>query len=404
VFVRSGTAWGQQQTLSPDIAGFDAFGSAVAVSGDMAVVGAPFDVLDDGLSVPAGSAYVFVRSGTTWSELQKLASSDPMAYGFGRSVAISGDTIVIGAVPDPMGGGSAQGFAYVFVRADTTWSQQQKLQAPDGTSTNAFGVSVTVSGDTAAVGSPGAPPGIGAAYVYVRSGTTWTFQQKVLPADGLINDLFGSSVSLTGDTLAVGAFGDDTPAGADTGSAYVFVRSGTLWVQQQKLVASDGASGDGLGSSILVCDDTVIVGASSDDTTGGTNAGSAYLFVRSGVAWTQQQKLTASDGGSGHHFGYAVSLEGDAAVIGAPQDGIPGGAGLGAAYVFARSGTTWSEHAKLLAPDGSAGDRFAQTVSLSGDTVAVGAPFDATLDGGDAGSAHIFRGSVPVELEFFTVE
>ena len=404
VFVSTGAAWGQQLRLTPDLNGFDAFGSAVAVSGDVAVVGAPFDVLGSPFNVPPGSAYVFVRSGTTWSEQQKLTVADPNAYAFGRSVALDGDTIVIGASAFAMGGGSAEGFAFVFVRSGTTWTLQQRLEAPDGTSTNDFGTSVTVAGDRAVIGSPGAPPGMGAAYSFLRSGAAWTFQQKVLPADGLANDGFGAAVSITADTLVVGSPGDDTAAGTDAGSAYVFARSGSLWVQEQKLTAPDAAAGDVLGSSVSIDGETAAIGASFDDTPGGSNAGSTYVFVRGGVAWTLQQKLVASDGNIGHHFGSSVSLSGDAVAIGAPQDGIPGGPGTGAAYVFARTGTTWMEHAELLAPDGAAGDSLGQTVSLSGDTVAVGAPFDATPDGADAGSAHIFRGSVPVELQSFVLE
>jgi hypothetical protein len=245
---------------------------------------------------------------------------------------------------------------------------------------------------------------MGAAYAFVRSGTTWSFQQKVLPADGLVNDGFGTSVSVAGDTLTVGAPGDDTPAGADAGSAYVFLRSGGLWVQQEKLVAADAAPGDALGQSIAVEGDTAIVGAYRDDTPAGVDAGSAYVFFRSGATWAEQQKLVASDGASGDRLGVSVSLSGEAAAVSAPQTSVPGGPGPGAAYVFSRSGTTWTEHAKLVAPDAVAGDGFGQAVSLSGDTVAVGAPFDATPDGADAGSAHVFRGSVPVELQSFTVE
>jgi hypothetical protein len=202
----------------------------------------------------------------------------------------------------------------------------------------------------------------------------------------------------------MGAPSDDTATGFNAGSAYVFVRSGTVWSLQQKLVASDAAAFDAFGFSVSASGDTVLVGAFLDDVGAAADAGSAYAFVRAGPVWTQQQKLVASDAGAGDYFGYTVSAEGDAAVVGAVRHDTAAGADAGAAYVFARAGASWTEHSQLTAPDGGAGDELGFAVSLSADTVAVGAPHDDTPGGLDAGSVHVFRGSVPVELQSFSVE
>jgi uncharacterized repeat protein (TIGR01451 family) len=388
VFVRSGTTWTEQQKLvgSDNFAG-DWFGWFVSVSGDTAVVGAPFDDTLGGID--AGSAYVFVRSGTTWTEQQKLLASDGAADdNFGRSVSVSGDTAVVGAYHDvypPTGPGSA----YVFVRSGTTWTEQQKLLASDGAVGDNFGISVSISGDTAVVGADedDTPDGAnaGSAYVFVRSGTTWTQQQKLLASDGAEFDFFGYSVSVSGDTAVVGAVeGND-----DTGSAYVFVRSRTTWTEQQQLLASDGAAEEAwFGNSVSVSGDTAVVGAFLDNTPGGMDAGSAYVFVRSGTTWTEQQQLLAPDGAAGDRFGGSVSISGDTAVVGAYLDDTPAGMDAGSAYIFVRSGTTWTEQQKLLAPDAAAGYKFGGSVSVSGDTAVVGA----------YGSAHVFRATADLGI------
>ena len=389
VFVRSGTNWTQQQKLlgSDGALTSDFFGYEVSVSGDTVVVGAFQD--DTPAGADAGSAYVFVRSGMTWSEQQKLLSPDAVASEFfGYSVSVSGDTVVVGAPSD----GALAGAAYVFVRAGTIWTEQQKLLASDGMVTDRFGSSVSVSGDTVVVGAAlhdtSGGGNAGSAYVFVRVGTTWSEQQKLLASDGAQGDQFGSSVSISGNTVVVSAAGDNV----GTGSAYVFVRSGTSWSEQQKLLASDGAFGDGFGFSVSLFGDTVLVGGPFHDTSPPSpNAGSAYVFVRSGATWTQQQELLALDGAAEDLFGASVSVFEDTAVVGAPTDVPSGTTGAGSTYVFARSGTTWTQQQKLLAPDGAASDGFGSAVSLSGDGLVVGAPLDDTPGGVDAGSAHVFR-------------
>jgi len=404
VFVRSGTLWTQQQKLLPsDGALVDNFGWAVAANADTLLVGARgHDTAGGG---DAGSAYVFVRSGTAWTEQQELTASDGAAGDqFGYSVALEGDTAVVGARLDDNAGGFDAGAGYVFVRLGTAWAQEQKLVASDGASADQFGTSVSLSADTAVIGAAGddLPSGgeAGSAYVFARSGTIWTLQQKLVASDGATGDNFGGSVAVSGNTVVAGARHGDTPVAADAGSAYVFFRSGVTWTEQQKLLASvSGAAFDLFGGSVAVAGSTAVVGAERDDTAGGMDAGSAYVFVRVAAGWTEQQKLVASDAAPGDNFGHVVSVSGDTLVVGASGADTAGGAEAGAAYVFVRSGTVWTEQQKLVASDGSPSDRFGSSVSVSADTVVIGAPNDDNISGTDAGSTYVFVRSGTVWTE-----
>ncbi len=321
----------------------------------------------------------------------KLTAGDGAAADyFGYSVAISGATAVVGATaPGGVAVGGTDG-VYVFVRSGTTWSQQQKLVAPDASDPGRFGLSVAISGDTVVVSAPDTDALSGAVYVFVRSGTTWSQQQKLTPSSGTTGDRFGSAVAISGDTLVVGHLNDDLGANVDQGSAYIFVRSGTTWSQQQKLIASDGDADDCFGYAVAVSGDTAVVGAAKDDTGAEENQGSAYVFVRSGATWTQQQKLTATDGAGWAYFGGSLALRGDTFVAGAPYANVGANVAQGAAYVFVRSGSTWSQQQKLTASDGAADDYFGQSVALSGNTAVVGAHHDPVGANAEQGSAYVF--------------
>ena len=379
--VHAATPVNQQAHLkASDAATNDSFGMSVALSGDTTVVGA------DGESSYAGAAYVFVASGVNWSEQQKLTASDAAAFDeFGISVAISGDTAVIGAhLEGPSF--SESGAAYVFVRSGGVWSEQQKLTASDTAPGDTFGISVAISGDTVVVGADQDDSLTGSAYVFVRSGATWSEQQKLTTSDAATTDQFGHSVAISGETAVIGAdLNDDVVS--NSGSAYVFIRSGTTWSEQQKLTAGDAASGDRFGWAVAISGDTAAVGAIGNSDAG-VNSGSAYIFVRSGVTWTEQQKLTASDAAASDRFSWSVAVSGDTAVIGASEDDDLG-AQSGSAYVFARSGVTWSEETKLTASDGAASDKFGKSVAISGATAVIGA---STHDDGSAnsGAAYVF--------------
>ena len=399
VFVRSGTAWSQQAKLTAGNSLIDArFGSAVALEGDTALVGANGDDPTAGYYV--GSAYVFVRTGTAWNQQAKLTAGDAATYdGFGSSVALAGDTVLVGSPRARSVAAGQAGSAYVFVRSGTGWSQQAKLMADDAAPNDGFGNSVALSGDTALAGSSAddtaAGNDAGSAYVFVRSGSVWSQQAKLTSSDAASGDSFGISVVLSGETALAGAYSDDTADAVDAGSAYVFVRTGTAWSQQSKLTAGDATSGDSFGNAIALSSDTVLIGAIVADTTAGTDAGSAYVFRRSGSVWSQQAKLTAGDAASGDRFGAAVALSGETALVGAFLDYTAAGKEAGNAYVFVRSGTAWSQQAKLTAGDPSARDRFGNSVALAGDTALIGSVYDESSGVYSAGSVYVFVRSGP---------
>ena len=278
---------------------------------------------------------------------------------------------------------------------ENNWSEQQQLLASDGGYWDRFGSSVSIDGDYAIIGAiwdeNNEEVVTGSAYVFIRSGTTWTEQAKLLASDGEYDDWFGYSVSISGDYAIVGAHYDDNN-GIDAGSAYVFTRSGTSWTQQAKLSASDGAADEWFGYSVSIDGEYVIIGAATDDTANGNQSGSAYVFTRSGTTWTQQAKLLASDGAQNDYFGYSVSISGDSAIVGALYDDT------GSAYVFTRSGTTWTEQSKLLALDGASGDLFGWSVSIDNDYAIIGAPNDneSALMGG---SAYVFTRSGTIWMQ-----
>ncbi len=390
VFARSGATWTVQgKLIADDGAASDYFGHSVSISGDSVIVGAYSDD-DDGST--SGSAYVFTRSGAVWTQQQKLTADDAaLGDWFGWSVSISGDSVIVGARGDD-DAGSGSGSAYVFTRSGAAWTQQQKLTAGDAAAGDTFSYSVSIDGDSVIVGAYGNDDNgsnSGSAYVFTRSGVVWTEQQKLTAGDAAAGDQFGYSASISGDSVIVGAPYDDDD-GDYSGSAYVFARSGIVWTEQQKLTAADAAATDAFGMSVSISGDSVIVSAHADDDDG-ENSGSAYVLTRSGATWTPQQKLTAGDGAVEDELFYSVSSDGDSVCVGPPYDD-DNGSSSGSAYVFTRSGVTWSQQQKLTAADAAAGDYFGCSVSISGDSVIVGAQADADA-GSYTGSAYVFTRS-----------
>ena len=332
----------------------------------------------------------------------RLADDGNNGDQFGGTVAISGDYALVGAASDKVGTNASQGSAYVFVRNGNTWSQQAKLTASDGAAFDKFGWSVAISGDYALVSAYtddiGANVNQGSAYVFMRDGTNWTQQAKLTAGDGAANDEFGSSVSISGDYAVVGASKDDVLATVNQGSAYVFLRNGTNWNQQGKLTAGDGAASDELGISVVISGSHVIAGVPRDDINANVNQGSAYVFVRNGNTWSQQEKVVASDGAANDEFGTSVALSGDNALVGA--DGL--NLNQGTVYSFVRFGNDWLETVKLHVGNGSSNNRFGSSVSISGDYAIVGAP----NRNGDTyqGAVYLFRrtGSTWFEVRFIT--
>ncbi len=409
----------------------DNFGDSVAVSGNTVVVGSP-------RSSNGGTVFVFVRDAVNgaWSQQDKLVSTSPTRNAFGTSVAISGDTIVVGDTSEDSGStgvngddsnSSAQnsGAAYVFQRSDGVWTQQAYLKASNTEANDQFGTSVAISGDTIIVGAAyedsastgvnggeGNTPGFneaGAAYVFQRSGETWTQQAYLKASNTDGQDYFGGSVAVSGDTIVVGARGEmssstgvngnqgNTPGFAIAGAAYVFQRTGGAWAQQAYLKASNTGVNDFFGTSVAISGDTIVVGAERErsgatgvngdqgDSSDISGAGAAYVFQRSGGAWVQQAYLKASNTNSLDYFGGSVAISGDMIIVGAEREdsgstglngdgsNTPGFDDSGAAYVFQRSGGAWALQAYLKASNTGGDDRFGASVAVAGNLLVAGA-------------------------------
>jgi hypothetical protein len=376
----------QDKLLASDNRTREEFGWSVSIDRDYAIIG----IRDS--PIHEGAAYIFTRSGTVWTEQAKLLSSDLESDdAFGYSVSIDGDTAIIGAPKYAHRNLDDSGSAYIFTRNGTVWTEQAKLLASDSEVGSLFGISVSLDGETTIIGACSKDDNgdeSGSAYIFTGSGSTWTQQAKLLASDGAEGDLFGYSVSLDGNYTIIGAVCDGDE-GENYGSAYIFTRSGTVWTEQAKLLASDGAELDLFGISVSIDNDTVVIGAKFDDDNG-NESGSAYVFTRSGTVWIEQAKLLASDGAMHDFFGYSVSIDGDIVIIGAPAYfDYKTNSGPGSVYIFTRSGTTWTEQAKLLASDGLGGDAFGWSVSIDGDYVIIGAFNDDVIEWAE-GSAYVF--------------
>ena len=365
----------------------DHFGNSVSVHENYAIVGADDDD-DNGSS--SGSAYIFEYDGTSWTQQGKLIASDGAASDYlGCSVSINGDYAVVGASGDD-DNGSLSGSAYVFKRDGASWIEQAKLLASDGAFGDVFGYSVSISGDYVIVGAYGDDDNgtsSGSSYIFKHDGTSWAEQAKLTASDGAAVDTFGRCVAIEGDYAIVGADSDDDN-GSSSGSAYIFKSDGTSWTQQAKLTASDGASSDRFGYSVSINENYAVIGAYDDDDNG-SSSGSAYIFERDGITWVQQAKLTASDGAFEDYFGRSVAISKDCAIVGAYCDD-DGGDNSGSAYIFKHNGTSWVEQDKLTASDGAAGDWFGRSVSIGDNYAFVGKDGDDD-NGSNAGSVYVFE-------------
>ncbi|HET6978971.1 MAG TPA: FG-GAP repeat protein [Pyrinomonadaceae bacterium] len=321
----------------------------------------------------------------------KLTSPDPQRGDqFGQAVAIQGNIAVVGA-PFEASLGFGTGAAYVFQKTTTGWQLHQILKAHDASRASFFGMSVAIDGDRIVVGASGEPNvdvGAGAAYVFVRVGTEWTPEAKLIGSENSAFDSFGFSVAIKGDRIVCGAYGNSDPDQTERGSAYVFRRIGGLWLQQQVLNANDGASLARFGMSVAMNDDTIAVGGDGDSQLG-FYSGAVYIFTFDGSNWTQQQKLHAHDAQAGSSFGFHLAMSRETIVIGAPQDQV-GNHTLGAAYIFTRGSTGWTQDRKLVAKDSDAFDGFGLRVGIDGDTIVVGSVIDhdAAMSGG---AAYVYK-------------
>ncbi|WP_437623190.1 cadherin-like beta sandwich domain-containing protein [Sorangium sp. So ce1151] len=418
-------------------------GAAIEVNGTPVASGSassPITLAEGGataisieVTAPSGDATTYgvvVLRGALTSVYLKASNTEAGDL-FGYAVALDGDTLAVSALGEDSAATGVNGnqtdnsknsgAVYVFAREGGAWAQQAYLKPSTSDPNDDFGYSLALSGDTLAVSARGedsgatgvngsqainTAPNSGAVYIFVRSGATWTQQAYLKASNTEAQDLFGHAVGLDGDTLVVGAPGEDsattTVNGSQTnngaslaGAAYVFVRTGATWAQQAYLKPSNTGAGDLFGSSVAISGNTVAVGATGEasNATGVNGAqadnsavgsGAAYVFTRSGSTWTQQAYLKPSNTGANDAFGTSVALSGSTLAVGATGEassatGVNGAqadnsaAGSGAVYVFTRGGAAWTQQAYLKASNAEGGDAFGASVSIDGDFLAVGA-------------------------------
>ena len=396
-------AWVETIKLSDgETAAEDQFGISVSISGNLAVAGAQ---QDDDIEPNAGAAYIFERSGTLWLQRAKLAADDAKAGDlFGNAAAINGETVLIGA-PGVDDAGPEAGAAYVFIRSDTEWIQQAKLIGTDTSMFDHFGTAVALHEDTAVIGAHGkdeVSEDIGAAYIFVRNGGSWTQQAKLTHQNAVPGDQFGRAVAIYGDSALIGAHRSDA-TGPDSGAAYIFTRTGGTWRQDFQLIPNDSGLGDEFGYAVDLTNGVAIIGAPKEDRRE-PDMGAAYVFVKTRDSWLQQAKLAATDAEAGDEFGSAVAIHEDAAIVGAWKDDHPLGASedltaqidKGSAYAYLRDGLTWVEKRRIIASSTNRSDLFGASVAIRGAFAIVGAAGNDNA-GDNAGSAFIYN---PIDLGF----
>lgn len=319
-------------------------------------------------------------STTTTPSVSKIEIS-PVAGGQwnGSAISVDGDTMVVGGTS-----------TRVFTRSGDNWTQQAVLTNPIGTTGDLFGYPASVSGNTIVIGAQNDSvkgAGSGAAYVFTRSGDTWTYQARLQASNAAAADHFGANVAVDGDTIMVGAAWGDSPQVTDSGAVYVFTRNGDNWSQTALLAAPDAAGGTTFGAPIALQGDTLVVGARRS-TPLGTYSGAAYVFTRSGDTWADGVRLKPSNGRARQFFGYSVSLDGDTIVVGAPGDAtysVPG-----SAYVFVKQDAAWVQQGSPLLPRTTSFEGFGNSVAVSGNVIAVGDPVNAGSSRQSSGQAQIY--------------
>lgn len=360
-------------------------GYRVAISGDRAILSAH---QNHDVSLYAGAAYVYRFDGFSWVEEQQLTASDGATVdGFGASVAISGDTAIVGADRQFS---TTPGQAYIFRFNGSGWVEEQKLVPSNGAPGDSFGVSVAINGDVAIVGAYETDDAVGAAYVFRFEDGSWVEEQKLVAADGLAGDLFGTSVAVDNDVAVIGAQATDELPGTNVGAAYVFRFNGSGWIEEQRLGASDARWTAHFGCSVSISDQTVLVGARS--------AADAYVFRFDGISWVEEQKLE----GRGYSFGHSVAISDDVAVVGAYQEDNDSDS-AGAAYIYRFDGLSWVETQRLTASNAVADGWFGYSVAIDNGTPLIGSANDAASFFRDPCCPEIAKitSSVPAEFDYF---
>jgi hypothetical protein len=398
-----------EQILSPagDVVEHDSFGTAVAIAGNRMVIGGENA---DGVEVGAGAAFVFERTANGWTQTARLFAADGRAEpvpnlpgkfrsdSFGLTIAMSGDTIVVGAPGHNHSGRLANvGAVYVFQLVKGTWVQQAELQSPFPTSQDEFGAGggfggIGISGDTVVVTDQGNGFRLpGAVDVFVRSNGVWTLSTQLLVPDDPF--FFPSSVAIDGNTVAVGSSISDAPTAFEAGAAYVFRFSGGKWSAPVTVAAGDATPFAQFGSSVSLRNNLLAVGAITAP--GATaQSGAAYVFSGGDSVWTQQAKLSADDGADSDNFGVSIAVSGQTVIVGATgHTPLTNGAlSAGAVYVFRQQDGLWLPVAELAASDGIPGGDYGTSVAVFDDTVLVGADSQhPPVEGYPGGEAYVYK-------------
>jgi len=447
----------------------DSFGFVLALHRDTLVVSAPYEDSnatgvngnqnDNSLS-GAGAVYVFVRTGSTWTQEAYIKASNPgVDDNFGRSVAIYEDTLVVGAPYEDsnaigVNGNQANnsepesGAVYVFRRSGSQWSQEAYIKASNTEMGDRFGTAVAIHGDILAVSAPNEGsgsrgiggvqsnndmPGSGAVYVFSRAGSTWSQQAYIKASNADAGDGFGASLAIHGDTLVASALGESSSSSGvngdqskndlgESGAVYVFLQSGSSWSQQAYIKASNPGEIAYFGSSLSIDEDTLVVGASNEssdavgingdqDNDNATFSGAVYVFTRSGSNWSQEAYIKASNAENNDNFGRSVAIYNDTLAVGAWGEsssaiGLNGNQAdnskvdSGAVYLFTRSNTMWSQQAYVKASNTDMRDLFGGSVALNDKTLVIASPSERSsargINGDQSDNSTAYAGAAYV--------
>ena len=372
----------------------DNFGCSLAIDDNVAVIGATGY---DENGVYAGTAYIYRYDGTSWVEEQQLLPFDGHEKDwFGTDVDISGNRVIIGASGDDDSGEFA-GAAYIYQFTGTTWIEEQKLVASDGQGGDRFGITVGLDGTTAVIGAPrddtDQGEDAGSAYIFSFDVATWGEEEHLVASDADENEMFGSSVAIDGNQICIGAFWGGID-GDRTGAAYMYHYEDHTWIEDQQLMPSDNAPHDWFGFDVDIFEETTVISSYRDDDNG-CDSGSAYIFRNDGSMWVEETKLLPSDGAAYDYFGTDVSLKSDIAIVGMPSDD-DNGVSSGSAYAFRYNGVSWIQLPKYLNLDGTQYDNFGSAVAVQDDIALVGSVGDND-NGVNAGSVFVFGGLLELD-------
>lgn len=357
-----------------------------------------FDTDKHTLYMYDGRMWLPLMFATTESSLPPFgvtASDGEPGDDFGNSVAVSGTYAVVGARYDKIGNNNVQGSAYVFKKENGVWIQQAKLMASDGASEDYFGSEVAIDGDYIVIGAPGkfvnGMESAGGAYVYFRNGEQWTEQAILHASDPDGGDHFGEAVAISNDYLIVGSPYNDVASQPDRGNAYIFSRSGTTWTQQAIISPPFGLPGDNIGKSVDIDGSKVLIGAPGDDNNSQLNAGCAYMYKRVANQWYGEYQFLPETSQANSSFGSSVAMDDTTAVIGWPYFDYIGYSNLGSVSVYFYNGTTWYLHDNINPLEEHDGLTFGFSVDISHGTIIVGVPYQQIGSSYGQGKSWVYR-------------